>query len=259
MTTKTWFGFPDIHFPDQEEEALEVAMAAHRHFKPDYSIVGNDLVNCTPFSSWGAKSIPEATARDWFQDEVTPAIKFVDKVQANTNIRTYYLPGNHDCWVERWCARNGRVGQAIYSMVSLKVNLSRGRKHFTYIDVTNPRDRRNFVKMHHDLYCVHGWSYCKHAAAKHLELSRTRSVIFNHTHRMQVFYGRDPWNGKPIFAASAGCLCKKQPMYMHDGKPTDWVNGFWIAFVGRTDFTFYPITIHKGRAIMPDGKEIKLI
>ena len=69
----------------------------------------------------------------------------------------------------------------------------------------------------------------------------------------------DPWTGDPVEAMNAGCLCKKSPLYRHDGSPTQWAHGFWIAFIGRRSFTIYPILINKGRAVMPDGKEIRLI
>jgi hypothetical protein len=243
------FGYTDIHFPNEDKEALQVAMAGQRFFKPDITIVGNDLIDCTPYTGWADSSLTEALAKDWRNTELRPANKFLNAVQKHTK-KTIFLPGNHDKWVERWAARAGKIGLAIHDIISIKTNLCKGRKNFEYKDSVN---------LHRYLSVVHGWSYCKHAAYKHVELSKTKSIIFHHTHRRQMITTRDPWYGRPIEAISAGCLCEQVPMYRHDGAPTEWTHGFWVAFIGKRSFTIYPILIHEARAIMPDGKEIKLV
>jgi len=244
------FGYTDIHIPNQDNEALQIAMAGQRFFKPDITIVGNDLIDCTPYTRWADSTIREALAKDWYKTEIKPANKFLDYVQKYTK-KTIFLPGNHDKWIERWAARSGKTGLAIYSLISLRHNLLKNRINIEYVD--------DFVNLHKNLIVIHGWTCCKHAAYKHIELSKTKSIIFNHTHRRQSITVQDPWSGLPIEAICAGCLCKKKPMYKHDGSPTEWTHGFWIAYIGKFSFTIYPIIIHNSRAIMPDGKEIKLI
>ena len=161
---KLVFGFPDIHFPDQEPAAYAVAMRAHAILKPDISVCGNDLVNCTPFSGWPVRSFEELREIDWFEHELKPALKHIDIVQKNTKEKTYFLPGNHDDWIERWAVSAGRAGASVYRMLSLRLNLSRGRKNFIYV-------QNKHIKLHRNLCVVHGWSICKNAAAKHLDLA----------------------------------------------------------------------------------------
>jgi len=246
-----WFGYPDIHFPDHDEEALTVAEAAQREFKPDNVIVGNDMFNATPFSRWGKKTIQEAVAVDFLETEIKPANAFVDRVQQYTDY-TYFQFGNHDAHIERWAANNSPAGVSIFSLISIETNLGK-RGNFQFIPAGQA------IILHKNLICVHGWSYSIHCASVHRRKSPLQSVIFNHAHRMQSDTLTYPASEMPTTAMCAGCLCKRQPMYKHDGNPTGWTHGFWVAYVGRKDFTMYSIIINKGRAILPNGKEVKIV
>ncbi len=246
-----WFGYPDIHFPDQDDEALAVAEAAQREFKPDKVILGNDMFQATPFSRWGKKTIKEAVAVDFLETEIKPANAFIDRVQEATDY-TFFQFGNHDAHIERWAASNGTTGVSIFSLISIEHNLG-GRENFEFV----PEGRE--IKLHEKLICIHGWSYSIHCASIHRQKSPLQSVIFNHAHRRQSDTLTYPSADGPTTAMCAGCLCKRIPMYKHDGNPTGWTHGFWIAYVGKESFTMYSVEINKGRAILPSGKEIKVV
>ena len=246
-----WMGYPDIHIPDHDEEALAVAEAAQREFKPDNVIVGNDLFNATPFSRWGNATIEESTAKDWKATELDPANAFIDRVQKHTKM-TYFQFGNHDDHIERWAARGDTANRSIFSLISIEANLGRDRENIVFVK------RDQHITLHPKLICIHGWSYCKHVAAFHINKSPLRSVIFNHAHRRQEITTTFPAADMPTTAMCAGCLCKRQPMWKHDGNPTGWTHGFWVAYVGSHDFTMYSVIINKGRAILPNGKEVRI-
>jgi len=256
------FGFPDVHWSDRDEAALGCAERAHRLFKPDITVIGGDLISAPPFSNFPSSTFNEAAAQDWESTELAPAAKFVERLGKQTRDRLYLIEGNHEAHVERWATRLGRIGQSIYPMLSPRRRLLEGldkRKHLWVPWAKYPTET-NFLRLRENLVVVHGWSACKHAAAKHLADSRSRSIIFHHTHRRQHVVERDPWDDRPIEAMSAGCLCKLHPIYKTTGV-TQWSHGFWIAYMSRTarrDYTLYGVTISKGRAIMPDGKEIKV-
>ena len=247
-----WFGYPDMHIPDHDPEAVAVAEAAQREFKPDNVIVGNDMLQATPFSRFGNHTIQESLAQDFKATELDPANDFMDRVQRYTKT-TYFQEGNHDAHIERWAANHGQGAVSIFSLISPRINLSKGRKDFVYI-----RQGEN-IQLHPKLICTHGWSYSIHCAAVHRRKSPLQSVIFNHAHRMQSDTLTYPAMDMPTTAMCAGCLCKRQPMYKHDGNPTGWTHGFWVAYVGSKDFTMYAVPINKGRAILPSGKEIKVV
>ena len=252
-----WMGFPDMHIPDQEDEAVAVALAAQREFKPDNVIVGNDMLQATPFSRFGNQTIEESVAKDFKSSELDPANEFIDKVQRYTK-KTYFQEGNHDAHIERWAAQHSKGAQSIFSLISVKANLSKKKDGSPREDFVYVRQGHN-VQLHPKLICVHGWSYSIHCASVHRQKSPLQSVIFNHAHRMQSDTLTYPSSDMPTTALCAGCLCKRIPMYKHDGNPTGWTHGFWVAYVGRKDFTLYAVPINKGRCILPSGKEIKLI
>jgi len=247
-----WFGFPDMHIPDQDHEAVAVALAAHREFQPDHTIVGHDLLQASAFSKFGNQTIEEALAMDFKETELDPANEFIDEVQKHTK-HTIFQEGNHDAHIERWAATHGKGAVSVYSLISPQANISRGRENFEYVR------QGNNVQLHDKLICVHGWSYSIHCAAAHRRKSPLQSVIFNHAHRRQSDTLTYPATDMPTEAMCAGCLCKRMPMYKHDGNPTGWTHGFWVAYVGRHDFTLYSVPINRGRAILPNGKEIKVI
>jgi len=247
------FGFPDPHIPDHDPVAMDIAIKAQKYFCPDVTIIGNDFVQCTPFQQHKVNNLKDSRVQgqDFYDYTIKPANKIIDRIQDNTKL-TVFQPGNHDAWIERWAARGGQTNKSVYGMVSLKKNLADNRADFIWMPEYGVP-----VKLHDKWYSIHGWSFCKNAASKHRDLSKTKSIVFHHTHRMQQDTGGNYWDESSTEAMSAGCLCQKKPMYAHDKAPTQWVHGFWVGFVGKHSYTSYAVKIENGRAIMPDGKEIK--
>jgi len=267
-TSKLWFIFPDIHFPDQEKEALEIAKAAHRILKPHNTVFLGDVLDCDIFSAHAKKTIEEAQTQDYLKLEINPCNALLDEVQNGTKEITYFLEGNHEQRIERWAVNNGRIGESLYPLISPAATIGKGRKNFKLIPYEVPTGmRRGFVQIVPDvqrmrtggLVAVHGWSFAKHAAAVHLEKSRSQSILFGHTHRAQSVATRDPWTGKMIKAFNPGTLSDLQPKYAHGGAPSDWTNGFAIVYVGQESWTEYCISIVNGRCVLPDGREIRLV
>jgi predicted phosphodiesterase len=263
-----WFGFPDIHFPDQDPEALAIAEAAHRALNPDYSIFLGDVLDCEIFKSHARKTIAEVQTYDYKELELDPCNRMLDRIQKSTKKKTFFLEGNHEQRIERWAVNNGRVGESIYPLISPKETIAKGRKNFEMIPYEVPTGSRmgyvqiapNNTKMTTGgLVAVHGWSFAKHTASVHLEKSRSQSVLFGHVHRSQTVVSRDPWTGKIIKSFCPGTLSHLQPIYAHGGSPSDWSHGFVIIYVGQHSWTEYCISIVNGRCVLPDGREIKLV
>lgn len=262
-----WFVFPDIHFPDHDETALALALKAHELLKPEYSLFLGDVLDCGLFSAHAKRTISEMDAYDYKKLEIDPCNQMIDAVQQNTGKWTYFLEGNHEQRIERWAVNNGRVGESIYNLISPQATLAVGRDKYTQIPYEVPTgNRMGFVQVVKPtkrmrtggLVAVHGWSFCKAAARKHLEISRSQSVVYGHTHRAQTEVSRDPWTGSLIKAFNPGTLSKLQPMYAHGGAPSEWSHGFALVYVGSESWTEYVINIVKGRCVLPDGREIRL-
>ena len=259
------FAFPDIHFPDHDEAALECALKAHAMLKPDHTIFLGDVLDCAIFSSHPKRKISENQAYDYKKLEVDPCNRMMDRVQKNTKY-TWYLEGNHEERIERWATNSGSIGESLFSSLSISSTIAANRKNFTCIPYSpHTGDRMGFVQIvkpnanmkSGGLVAVHGWSFSKHAAYTHLEKSRSQSIMFGHTHRAQTIVDRDPWTGAPIKAFNPGTLSKLQPIYMTGGSPSAWSHGFGIIYVGAKSWTEYMINVNNGYAVLPDGTEVK--
>lgn len=252
-SVKKVFFFPDIHWSDRDSVALSVAEAAHSWFKPAITIVQGDLINCDPFARHARSRVDEDEGYALKEGELDPACRFLDRVQKNSG-KTVFIAGNHEAWVERWAAGVGnRAGPALMSMIDPRQVFSKGRERFTWVDYTG---RNGLYWLSPFLVVTHGWSACRHAAAKHLEKAGGVSVIYAHTHRVEQHESCD-LRGRRVTAACSGCLCQKTPKYRHGGDPSGWAHGFGVAFVGHSGFTYYNIGISGGCAVLPDGTEIR--
>ena len=254
---KLWIAFPDTHFPEQDEEALEVALRVHETLNPNYTIHLGDLMDCAMFSDYAKRTIPETVANDFKSLEVDPTNAFWDRVQENTLEHCYYILGNHEARLERWAARNGQIALGLFNLIDPVNTVGKHRKDFTVIPYTDGNNLGGAVHITKDLVAVHGFSIAKHAAAAHLGKSRTKSILYGHTHRDQRDTSRDPWSDRIIKAFSPGCLSKLQPLYAH-GSPSDWTHGINLVYVCGDSWTEYVININNGSCVLPDGREIKI-
>lgn len=260
----TWFIFPDIHFGDHDEAALEAALKAHAIIKPDNTLFLGDVLDCGIFSAHPKRKISENQAYDYKKLEVDPCNAMMNRVQKNTN-HVDYLGGNHEERIERWAVGAGAVGESLYSLLSPEATIARGRRNFTYTPYSPVTGNRlGFVQIvkaspqmtSGGLVAVHGWSWSKHAAYVHLEKSRSQSIVFGHTHRAQTIVSRDAWTGSPIKAFNPGTLSKLQPLYM-TSNPSEWSHGFGLVYVGKKSWTEYMINVNHGYCVLPDGTEVK--
>lgn len=266
-SAKLWVVLPDIHFPDQDNEALEAVKSVVSTLKPDHCVLLGDVLDCGVFSRFPNKTFLSEHKDSYFKSEVAPAIDFLQFLEDKSKSTLYYLEGNHEQRIERWAVGAGILGQSIFDMISPQVIFKKYINDIKYIPYEVITDNRmGYVQIAPNspqmqtggLVAVHGWSWAKAAAKVHLEKSRTQSIVFGHVHRMLSEASRDPWSGKPIMAWSPGTLSKLQPLYATGGSPSDWIHGFSLVYVGKTSWTQYTIPITKGRCVLPDGREIKI-
>jgi len=220
-----WMGAGDFHMPYHDKRATECFTKAVRDLKPDHLVLGGDVLDCEKFSGHRRRAVVEAQAHDWHKDELTPAKNWVDSLVKATKGKVYFLEGNHEARIETWAVSAGVAGCSVYSMVSPKSMFSKGlsKDQFSYLPWLNRYSSKNYVSIGTKLVAVHGWSW--------------------------------------IEAFNAGCMCQLQPIYGIGGNPSSWVHGFWIVYVSHqkpSDFTAYSIMVNRGRAILPDGMEIKV-
>lgn len=242
---------PDLHFPYHDPEVLSVVLRTHALLKPERTVILGDWLDAGGFSSFGNESLAQRGASNFARDEIDPCNDALDQLQENTKLLVY-IEGNHEFRVEKCAANLGKTFEGIYDLVSPERLLSRDRKGFKWVPY---REKLSHYKIADDLLALHGWSHSKYPAARHLDLTRSYSVVFGHVHRQDTAVRRDPITDRIIKAWSPGCLSKLQPMYLAH-EPTDWVNGFSLIYVKNdlSRWREFTVTIQDGEAVLPDGR-----
>lgn len=245
---------PDAHIPHHDPAAMACVLTAHEALRPARTVILGDWLDAEAFSSHPISSLAEERAGTFFESEISPCRDILTQLEAHTD-SVVYLEGNHEFRVERTVARMGGVLRDLADLVSPRKLLSEGRtKPFTYVPYM---PGLSHYAISNNKSAVHGWTWCRHAASKHLEMARNRSIVHGHTHRKQSDTVRDPITGQIYEASSPGCLAKLQPLYMANN-PTGWVHGFEMCWV--TDdlerWTSYSPIIDRGQCVLPDGRKI---
>lgn len=241
----------DIHFPHQNNVAVEVFLHTAEYLKPDIGLLMGDLLDFSHFSSHPATFGAPKTS---YEADLRQANAFLDRFQAACG-KTILLAGNHEYRLDRWAAA-ASSNEAAYESLSPEVRLSEGRKNFTYIPYGQVKGTYPHYVINDRMVAVHGWSYAKAATRQHLEIAQGRSILHGHTHRADVVMMQSLWQPNTVLQGRAtACLCRPVPLY-GVGRPVEWVNGFVVGYMGKRSDTLYTIPIHGGRCILPGGIEV---
>lgn len=248
---------PDLHFPEQDPIALEIVHRVIERLQPRKTVILGDWCDAKKFSTHPKKSLAESTAESFYEEEIKPCKKSLDRIGKNSQEIVYH-EGNHEFRVER-AAADSPVVAAVFDLISPKLLLSKGRDNFTWVPYASDGCTISHYKIANSLWSLHGITHSIHAAYTTLQKLRSVSCVFGHIHRKQQAATRDPRTGEVLQAWSPGCLSKLQPLWQH-AHVTDWVHGFSIIFVkdDLTEWTAYSPTISNGQVVLPDGTTIKV-
>lgn len=238
---------PDIHFGMQSEVAVAAAIALAKHFKPDHIIQGGDALDLGALSSHPAKSFAEKVASVEAEENMFRA--FVKKVRGRRKTPVTWILGNHEHRLERYLLSNA---PQLKGMITIEKRL--GDCVTDIVPYVKGPGLTEYLEVG-DMLVVHGWTHCKAAAAKHLELTRGRSILFHHVHRAQYLVERDIFTGRNVYSVCPGTLSDTQPIYRHS-QPTTWTHGCVLLQVddsGHTTPFMIPISA-TGEIQLPSGK-----
>jgi len=87
---------PDVHFPIENKQAVEVTKKALTILKPTRTVFLGDMLDCGAFSTHGAKTLKELRQSNFIEEEVKPGNDFIDFAQKYTKTETAFVEGNHE-------------------------------------------------------------------------------------------------------------------------------------------------------------------
>lgn len=245
--------FGDPHGNQAEPSAMAAMIEDLRQIRPDRLVIGGDFVNCGGFLAEHHTLGYVAETEDSYADDVEQANHWLDRImEAAASDVVWYLEGNHENRVERWIL-NLKLGH--------KKDIETLRRQFAADCVLHLRERgieyfrRDTVYdeacgvpgwvRKDKLYYAHEVTTSQNAASEALKKAGG-NIVFFHTHRAESKTTHIPGVGV-ISAWNPGCLCKRQPLYMHT-RPSGWTHGYLVRFISRKSghYQVVPITIDGG-------------
>jgi predicted phosphodiesterase len=195
----------DIHIPNHDEEAVNIALNYGLKKKVNTIIIGGDLLDNEPFSSWEKKPHVNQVKR-WFDMAydflLTLRLRFPDA-------DIFFLMGNHDLWYEKWLIRKAPI---LFDDHYYKLE---HRLRFDELGIIC-LDEKTKLKID-DLYALHGHTLMRQKlppvnAARGLFMRAKHSAIIGHVHSTSK-HVESTIKGKMIACFSVGCLCTLSPDY----------------------------------------------
>lgn len=241
----------DTHGHHVDRQALAAVMSDLEKFRVDEVVLLGDHLDC---GGWLAQHHTlgfVAETQTTFEDDVEATNSFLDELQKRTGrVDTYYIVGNHEARIEKFC-----VTAALRNSTDAKFLLDRiGPQHVLQLE------KRGIQFIHHGTRyhnlpipgsiqlgkCVftHPSEAPKYASAALLK-KYGGNLVFGHTHRVDATIGFSVLAGT-IGAWGVGCLCQRQPLWMHTN-PTDWSHAYGLQLVGANgDFLHITVPVIDG-------------
>jgi hypothetical protein len=210
----------DLHIPDHDPRAYELALQIVRDFNPHIVTHGSDafdFLNISRFEIDPANLVEDA----WEGIGELYGALMSDLKSAAPNALTPFLMGNHDI--------------RLYKFMTDKA--PQMRKHVMKMFVSSIRRAGSlWLGLETDtlhlrpLVVKHGTIATQAAArANGLKVGWSRYVLTGHTHRFDL--AAKTTFDQTIVSLTSGCLCNLKPAYRHEAQ--DWQQGITLVTVDR--------------------------
>jgi hypothetical protein len=229
-----------IHDP----AALGVVLSFVSDFKPNYIILGGDILDCGAISHHDRHKPGAHEGLRVFEDAQGCNAEFIKPLEEVKNSKKIFITGNHEDWL------NDVVDElpGLQGIVSIKHLLK--LKKWQVIPQGGHYSLNKLTFLHGDQLSN------ADNIAKAAVLAYERNVRFGHFHTFQAFAKTsaiDVKLGKTGMCVP--CLCVKNPRYTK-GNPNKWLQGFLYGYIDSTWFNDYPVIITDGKACI-EGKVYK--
>jgi len=217
---------PDIHYPNHNQQSMNAVFKFLDYFKPHVINLIGDAMEMNFASHWKRKTGDQSYTKD---SAVETYSKFDNNILSiiegllDDDCEKVYMGGNHEHWVNGMIMKDPTLKGAIEPEILLGLE-ERGWDWIPYIK----NHKRGIVK-YGKLLVTHGFYTNKYHAAKMADIF-SKSIVYGHTHDVQLYtkvtYDDDGYHT----AQSIGCLCNNRPEFMR-GNANRWVNAFAVIYL----------------------------
>jgi len=222
---------PDIHYPEQDNEAMRLVGLFLKDHKVDEIIYTGDGMNMSAVCHWEEKKNRKMEGKRVKAEYLGFVKNVLNKHReiVGEKCKFVYLIGNHENWIEETIDKDAKV-EGYYEVEN---NFPSWVKIIPF----------NKIYKIGKLRVTHGFYTNKYHASKTVDAFE-RNVVYGHTHDIQFFTKVLSDDVKDFHSAqSIGCLCNMNPDYM-ENRPNNWVHGFGVAYFQPNGyFNFYQIVI----------------
>lgn len=228
--------FGDMHGSQMEPAVVEAILGDIQRLQPAEIVLLGDMVNCGGhLAEHHTLGYVAEIEEQSYEADIQATSAVLDRIQSIApSSRIYYLEGNHEERVERWCVtrtlgskRDAQFLLEQYSPQRLLRLKERGidyyRRSVFYDGLPVPGTLRL-----DKCYFWHSTSSARHAASTNVARVGG-NVVYGHTHRIQQDQQRLVSTGE-ISAWCPGCTCRLQPFWRHS-EPTNWSHGQAIQLI----------------------------
>lgn len=196
----------DIHIPNQNNEALELAVNYGLNANVDCIILGGDIMDNTPFTSHDAPPPSPDDVRDFF--EMTQ--KFLEWLRAKfPAAHIIWIEGNHDNWLMRWLMKKAPIlFNDPYYHLPQRLDLKKYNVDFFTQEVILQMGKLNASHGHTIVKGV----FAPVNAARGAFVKTKSNYIIGHVHTTSQHIESNI-KGEQIGCYSVGCLCELSPSY----------------------------------------------
>jgi UDP-2,3-diacylglucosamine pyrophosphatase LpxH len=246
---------PDIHAPDHDPHALDVAIQIGQSLALDELIVSGDGMDVHALSRY----TPSAHRPIRWVDErakAVPVFAMIRDFFPKTPIT--YLIGNHDVRPEKFVAAQAPQLQGLFTLPQIL--------GLDSLDFRFPETNR--VVIGEKLLVVHGTRVRAEAGSSVQAEVREAgmSVAMGHVHRRAMYdvtrTAQRLYGDQPLFGIEMGCLCSLTPEYLEPERTANWQHGCLVVTVFDNGFVFPELVridngcaMFRGRMFMSRVKE----
>lgn len=195
----------DIHFPNQDNEALTAALKFGQDNEIDCIVLGGDILDNEPFTSHDAPPPLYSEVRQWF-DMVD---EFLTMLITVFDCPIHWIEGNHDNWYKRYLMKKApALFHDEYYTLSSRLKLR--EKNIIWHD-------QNVILMGGKLPMTHGHLIVKGVfspvnPARGVYTKLKSSMLIGHCHTTSE-HSESVLTHELTTTYSTGCLCELAPNY----------------------------------------------